>query len=130
MSSANVCLWLNLLMYKVEFPDGEIRPYATNVIADTTWSLKSIQKDNTMLYTCWQLIITLQVVLLFWRKTNIVLWKVKELSIDQQQVSRFYVYWKIEENSGSPEIFSKIKSCWMCWVHKKRNIDTQPTLCW
>ena len=34
MGNANIRPELNTLMYDVEFPDGEIRPYAANVIAD------------------------------------------------------------------------------------------------
>lgn len=34
MDNANVCPELNTSMYEVEFPDGDIRPYDTNVIAD------------------------------------------------------------------------------------------------
>ena len=38
MGNANICSELNTLMYEVEFPDGEIRPYAAKVIADNIWA--------------------------------------------------------------------------------------------
>ena len=34
MENANIRPELNTMMYEVESPDGEIQPYADNVIAD------------------------------------------------------------------------------------------------
>jgi hypothetical protein len=42
IGNANVNPILNTIMYEVEFPDGEVRPYAANVIADNIYS----QVDN------------------------------------------------------------------------------------
>ena len=38
MGNANIRPELNTLMYEVKFPDGEIRPYAANIIADNIWA--------------------------------------------------------------------------------------------
>jgi hypothetical protein len=42
IGNANINPILNTIMYEVEFPDGEVRPYAANVIADNIYS----QVDN------------------------------------------------------------------------------------
>ena len=57
IGNANVRPELNTLMYEVEFPDGEIRPYAANIIADNIWT-RLIRMDNAMLYSSRSLIIT------------------------------------------------------------------------
>jgi hypothetical protein len=38
IGNANINPILNTIMYEVEFPDGEIKPYAANVIADNIYS--------------------------------------------------------------------------------------------
>ena len=38
IGNANVQPELNTMMYEVEFPDGEVRPYAANMIAKYIWS--------------------------------------------------------------------------------------------
>ena len=38
LCNANIWPQLNALMYEVEFPDGEMKPYAANVIAENIWS--------------------------------------------------------------------------------------------
>ena len=54
MSNTNIQPELNTLMYELEFPDGEIRPYAANVIADNIW----VQVDPEGLrYVIFELII-------------------------------------------------------------------------
>ena len=50
MGNANICLQFNTLLYKVEFPDGEIRLYAVNIIADNIWSQVNPERQHYAIF--------------------------------------------------------------------------------
>ena len=78
-------------MYEVVFLDGEIRPYAVNVIADNIWA--QVDPDRQR-YVIFELIIDHHVdnSIAMSKETCIASQMVKELCKDQHQMSSFYVY--------------------------------------
>ena len=50
MGNANIRLELNILIYEVIFPDGEIRLYAANVIADNIWAQVNLDEQHYVIF--------------------------------------------------------------------------------